>query len=77
MGGERDAAEASKMVLGGDTGPTPLLNTDTGRKECTDIRERRVLWRVLVLFVPALEGRDVDARSSATWPDAAGADNSR
>lgn len=43
VGGEREGAEASKTVLGGTTGPIPLLNTDTGRNECTDMRERRFM----------------------------------
>lgn len=73
VGGER---ETSKTVLGGATGPIPLLNTETGRNECTDMRERRFMWMVLVLFVPALGGSVVDAQSSSC-PDAAGADDSR
>ena len=50
-GGERDA---SKMVLGPVAGPTLDLKTEKGRKLCTDMRERRFEWTVLL--PPALTG---------------------
>lgn len=77
-GGERTGSMTGFSTA---TGVTPALKT--GRKEWTDMRERRLPYAVPVLGDVTLEGgRDpeggpVDCRSAASCAAAAGADISR